>query len=69
MVILEHLVIRTLIHRDIGLYKIAYEENLRDPFSKALPEKHVTRGYLAYFRVSESWLGLCSRSKTNCNFI
>ena len=57
--------------------KIAYEENLVDLFTKTLSErvfeKHVNciglRSVQTYFRVSGSWLHLCSKSKIKCNFI
>ena len=62
---------------DIDSSKIAYEENLANLFTKTLSEhvfeKHVNCMGLwsvqTYFRVSGSWLHLCSRSKTKRNFI
>ena len=62
---------------DIDPSKIAYKENLADLFTKTIFEcvfeKRVNcmglRSVHAYFRVSEIFLHLCSRSKTKCNFI
>ena len=61
---------------DIDSSKITYEENLTNLFTKTLFEhvfeKHVNCMGLRSvpsFRVSRSWLPLCYRSKTTCNFI